>query len=76
MSDPMIPLNEAADRMQSTPVNVLMHIKRGLLRGKEIEGGWFVDASSLDKYLLLRQEDSLKSEVCQSHCGHKCSSCG
>ncbi|MDY6848388.1 MAG: hypothetical protein AB7F20_01990 [Geoalkalibacter sp.] len=76
MSETIIPLNEAADRMQSTPVNVLMHIKRGLLRGQEINGSWFVDVSSLDKYLLLRPEDGVKSEVCQSRCDHKCSSCG
>ncbi len=76
MSDTIIPLNEAADRMQSTPVNVLMHIKRGLLHGREIDGSWYVDASSLESYLLRRQQDGVRSEVCQSRCEHKCSSCG
>jgi hypothetical protein len=75
MSDGTIPLNEAAERMQSTPVNVLMHIKRGLLSGKEVDGAWFVDASSLEKHLRQRQE-GVNTEVCQDHCKHTCAGCG
>lgn len=70
-----LPLPDAALRLHSTELNVLMHLKRGLLRGREVEGTWWIEQASLDK--LLAQTGGGKSEtVCASHCGKKaCGSC-
>jgi hypothetical protein len=63
--------------MQTTPLNVLMHIKRGLLVGREQEGGWLVDPESLAALLSKRAAGELPT-VCQSGCSknHGCPSCG
>jgi len=74
--DTSISLEEAAKRMKNTPLNVLMHIKRGLLCGEEINGSWFVEMTSLESY-LLKSENSSSGSVCeQKSCAHKCASCG
>lgn len=67
-------IGEVAEKMKTTPLNVLMHIKRGLLQGVEIDGHWWVENNSLA--LLLAQDSELKShEVCASGCAgqHACS---
>ena len=69
---------EAAVSMKTTPMNVMMHIKRGLLRGEEVDGAWYVSADSLASYLSDPERDQ-PSSVChsKSHCGQGCSSgCG
>ena len=75
MNNEKIPLSEAAIQLESTPLNVLMHVKRGSLIGEESNGCWFIDAASLDSFLAA-QDDAPKENVCQSSCAHKCSSCG
>jgi len=69
---------EVATTMKTTPMNVMMHIKRGLLSGEEIDGCWYVAADSLASYLSAADRGSTGS-VCKakSHCGQGCSSsCG
>jgi len=75
MNNEKITLEEAAARLQSTPLNVLMHIKLKLLSGEEIDGSWFVDVASLETFIASRV-DLPKENVCQSSCAHKCPSCG
>ena len=72
-----LPVAEVAPMMQTTPLNVLMHIKRGLLIGVEQEGGWLVDPESLAALLGKRAAGELPA-VCQSGCSknHDCQSCG
>jgi ADP-ribosyl-[dinitrogen reductase] hydrolase len=70
-----ISLEVAASRLQSTPLNVLMHIKRGLLVGEEIDGSWWVEVAGLERF-LAEKADSPKENLCQSACAHKCPSCG
>lgn len=71
-----IPLSEVAERLKTTPLNVLMHIKRGLLTGEEVDGTWFVPVNSLNAYLEKEQEAG-HGTLCKSHCQHGCSSdCG
>lgn len=72
----MIPLEEAARRLQTTPLNILMHIKRGLLQGVEKDDLWEVDEASLAA--LQEKTDGKAAEVCASGCSkkHGCSSCG
>ena len=71
-------VNEVATTMKTTPMNVMMHIKRGLLAGEEIEGSWYVSADSLASYLSDANR-GVNGSVCKakSHCGQGCSSsCG
>ncbi|MDT8442365.1 MAG: hypothetical protein RQ723_11970 [Desulfuromonadales bacterium] len=65
---------EAAESLQSTGLNVLMHVKRGLLKGKESDGEWWVERASLDA--LMQQAGGGKAEgVCTRGCAKK-SACG
>jgi len=69
---------EVATAMKTTSINVMMHIKRGLLVGEEIDGDWYVAADSLANYLSDPSRGHTGS-VCKakSHCGGGCSSsCG
>ena len=70
MSEQTISIVEAAKIMQTTHLNVLMHIKRGLLKGIEEDGQWYVDKVSLEA--LLNQTGGGKAEgVCASGCAKK-----
>lgn len=69
---------EVATTMKTTPMSVMMHIKRGLLVGEEIEGAWYVPANSLASY-LSEAGGAAHGSICnsKSHCGQGCSSsCG
>ena len=70
-----LPVADVAPMIQTTPLNVLMHIKRGLLIGVEQEGGWLVDPESLAALLSKRAAGELPA-VCQSSCSKKASGCG
>lgn len=69
-----IPLEEAARALNSTPLNILMHVKRGLLQGGEVEGLWMIDSQSLAA-LLQVSGDGQASGVCASGCSKK-TACG
>lgn len=68
---------DAAIRMKTTPINIMMHIKRGLLVGEEVDGAWYVAADSLASY-LNDVDRGHNGSVCKakSHCGGCSSSCG
>lgn len=68
-------LTTAAEALGSTPLNILMHIKRGLLIGVEQEGGWLVDPDSLQS-LLHKRRDGETPAVCQPGCTRKAGGCG
>jgi hypothetical protein len=57
----MLPLAEAASHMGTTEMNILMHIKRGLLMGEECADGWFVNANSLTE--LMNKSGCSKTDV-------------
>ena len=44
-----MPIATVAEKLNSTQLNVLMHIKRGLLKGVEEDGVWFIDVVSLEE---------------------------
>ena len=72
----MVPLAEAAMTLKTTELNVLMHIKRGLLQGVEDAAGWQVSAASLTA--LVAAGPAPKGQVvCPPSCGKGggCSSC-
>jgi hypothetical protein len=71
----MIPIAEAASHMGTTEMNILIHIRRGLLAGEECDGNWFIDADSLAK--LMNKSGCDKTDVivknscagCSGNCG-------
>jgi len=72
----LVPISEAAQTLKTTELNVLMHIKRGLLQGQEGEEGWQVTAASLAA--LAAAGPAQKGQVvCPPSCGKAsgCSSC-
>lgn len=69
----LLPISEAANQMKSTDLNVLMHVKRGLIKGVEIDGDWFIDKTSLAEFIASHAG---KADVCEKkhHCGSGCGS--
>jgi len=68
-----ISLEETAKILQTTPLNILMHIKRGLLKGTEDDGQWLIERASIDA--LMEKTGGRKADhVCTSGCArqHAC----
>lgn len=74
-SESWLPLSHAAELLGSTHLNVLMHVKRGLLTGAEREGGWLVDPGSVAA-LLAKRRTGAAPMVCGSGCAKKTAGCG
>jgi ADP-ribosyl-[dinitrogen reductase] hydrolase len=71
----LISMEDTAQRLNTTPLNVLMHIKRGLLKGQECDGTWFVLSDSMERYVA--ENGGGKSRGVCRHKGCSCSSaCG
>lgn len=66
----IVPIKVVAELLNTTPLNVLMHVKRGILNGVEKEGGWVVDKDSLDD-LIAKTGGSKADDVCASGCAKK-----
>lgn len=71
-----IPIAEVAESLQTTPLSVLMHIKRGKLTGREEAGEWSVDKESLEAFLAVQK--GADKTLCSSGCSKAggCASCG
>ena len=65
---------EAAKVLGTTPLNLLMHLKRGLLTGREIDGSWFVTRASLDRLVREGKAQVVKAK-CPSACKEGSSGC-
>ena len=70
MSEQSLSITEAAKILQTTPLNILMHIKRGLLKGHEKDGQWQVEKTSL-RALAARTGGKKADDVCASVCAQK-----
>lgn len=70
-----VPLAQAAEILTSTPLNVLMYVKRGILTGKEEEGGWLIDSATLATLVDMRRNGVVPA-VCKSGCAQKTGGCG
>jgi hypothetical protein len=72
-----VSITRVAEELGSTPLNVLMHIKRGLLVGVEKDGHWLVETRSLAA-LLRRKLAGETPAVCSSRYkkAHGCGGCG
>jgi len=64
-------ISEVAQALGTTPVNVLLFIKRGLLVGREDENGWLVDGESFAAF-----RDSEAGQDGRAHCRSACSRAG
>lgn len=71
----LITVDEVALELGTTPLNVLLYIKRGQLAGQEIEGRWYVEKASLAA--LQSTGDKVGSAPCTPACKHGggCGSC-
>lgn len=65
-----ITIVKVAEQLKTTPLNVLMHVKRGLLKGTEEDGLWMIDKASLDT-LLARTGGGKAADVCSGGCTRK-----
>ncbi len=70
---PHVTATEAAQELRTTPLRVLMLLKERKLAGRQAEGEWHVERSSLD---CLKQHglDPLEAAACRTACSS--SSCG
>ena len=74
-ADNWIPTAQAAEKLGTTPLHILMHIKRGLLLGVENDGVWVVESASLEALIRKRQAGNV-SVVCQKGCAKHAGGCG
>ena len=70
-----LPLETAAQQLGTTPLNVLMHIKRRLLVAEDRDGQWYVDPDSLAALQL--DKGGADKSLCRSQCSSAggCKSC-
>ncbi|WP_225071908.1 hypothetical protein [Desulfuromonas sp. CSMB_57] len=68
----LVLLEDAARQLGTTPVNVLLHVKRGRLAGREDQGIWRIESASLQQLrqtLEAAQAPSGAAE-CRPACHH------
>ena len=70
MDNSTINISEVARILNTTPLNILMHVKRGLLVGHEDEEGWKIEGQSLSAF-LENHGGSKSVDVCASGCAKK-----
>lgn len=61
-----LPLETATQQLGTTPLNVLMHIKRRLLVAEDRDGQWYVDSASLTALQL--DKGGADKSLCRSQC--------
>lgn len=71
-----LPIGRAAELLNTTQLNILMHIKHGNLSGLEKEGQWYLSQKSFDDFLAQDQQPETNVTNSTQHCGHGCGSCG
>jgi len=65
-----VSISSVAETLNTTPLNVLMHVKRGILAGTEEEGVWMIDKASLNA-LVAKTGGSKADDVCARGCVKK-----
>ena len=68
----LVSLEEAAQQLGTTPVNVLLHVKRGSLAGREVQGTWRIEAASLQQlqHTLEAAQATSGAAECRPACHH------
>ena len=76
--DELVTIEEAVQLLETTRLNLMMQIKRGLLKGQEVDGSWFVERESLltvrhagkiDQGKVLAAHPCAKAGQCGGSCG-------
>ncbi len=70
-----IPLDVAARKTHSTTLNLLIHIKRGLLPATEEQGRWFINEADLNAFIAENRKADPGELGLHSGCGKGCGSC-
>ncbi|MCK9172260.1 MAG: hypothetical protein RBR03_07825 [Desulfuromonas thiophila] len=69
-----IPIEQAARQLGTTPVALLLHLKHGLLRGRQQpDGQWRIDPASLAAFRA--RNGNQPARLCRAT-GHHCGGCG
>jgi len=70
-----VTLNQAAEQLATTPMNILMHLKHKLIVGVEENGAWSICQQSLHEFQQKNQRAD--KTLCKKHnCQHsQCGSC-
>lgn len=66
-ADTMISVAESAETLKTTQTRILMLLKNGDLKGRAIEGDWFVEADSL-ACAKAHGIDMKVAQGCASYC--------
>jgi hypothetical protein len=61
-------IDKVAMKLGTTPLNVLLYIKRGELNGEENKGNWYVESQSLEA--LISGQDGGGAAACTPACDH------
>lgn len=64
-----IPLADAARELHTTPLRILMLIKREVMKGEQVEGEWYVDVTTFG---CFQAHDSVDGK---NGCSSGCSGC-
>lgn len=72
----LIPLDIAAEKSHTTTINLLLHIKRGLLPADELQGRWFISEADLNAFIADNRKAEPGELGIHSGCGKGCGSCG
>ncbi len=70
---PHVPIEDAAQELQTTHLRVLMLLKHRVLTGCQVNGAWYVERNSLDS-LKEQGMPSVEPAGCRATC--TASSCG
>lgn len=73
-----VTLEQAAEFIGTTPMNILMHLKYKLIVGTEANGSWSIDSKSL--HAFKKEHHGKDRTLCKKHtCQHSqnsaCGSC-
>lgn len=66
----LVSVEETAQSLGITPLNVLIHIKRGRLQGREIDEHWYIETDSLEAFRREIEEQTAPSAraACRTAC--------
>jgi len=73
----LLSLTKTAQLLKTTQVNILMHVRKGLLKQVEKDGIWYITIASLEGFVSengVRKSDRVCASGCSRHasCGGSC----
>ena len=73
----LLSLTKTAQLLKTTQVNILMHVRRGLLEQVEVDGLWYITIASLEGFVSengVRKSDRVCASGCARHaaCSGSC----